>query len=195
MKVLAIQLKRIGDLILTTPALSALAASGARISLLVDSGCASLLPAIDGLDEKLVYHKRSFNRLLWRRLRAETPIATIFKHLQDAPPIDDAPLPEPLKAVLRKALAKNPDERYATAAEMVAALTEARRKSSSLAAPAPATRLRDLLAEAERHAAADRLPEAQALLREAVDVDPHSTVAFRRLFEIATALADREGRS
>src|SRR5687767_3217949 len=88
--------------------------------------------------------------------RAETPIATIFKHLQDAPPIDDAPLPEPLKAVLRKALAKNPDERYATAAEMVSALTEARRQSlaagqpaparRTAAAPAPATRLRDLMA-------------------------------------------------
>ena len=140
--------------------------------------------------------------------RAETPIATIFKHLQDAPPIDDARLPEPLKAVLRKALAKNPDERYASAAEMVTALTEARRQTlagghplpaarrASPAAPAPtaATRLRDLLAEAERHAAADRLAEAQALLREAVDVDPHSTVAFRRLFEVATALAERGGK-
>jgi ADP-heptose:LPS heptosyltransferase len=71
MKVLAIQLKRIGDLILTTPALASLSAGGARISLLVDSGCASLLPAIAGLDEKLVYHKRSFNRQLWRRLRAD----------------------------------------------------------------------------------------------------------------------------
>lgn len=71
MKVLAIQLKRIGDLILTTPALNALAASGARVSLLVDSGCASLLPAIANVDEKLVHRKQSWNRALWRRLRAD----------------------------------------------------------------------------------------------------------------------------
>lgn len=70
MNVLAIQLKRIGDLILTTPALSALEAQGARVSLLVDRGCASLLPAISGLDEKLVHDKRGSNRQLWRRLRA-----------------------------------------------------------------------------------------------------------------------------
>lgn len=71
MKVLAIQLKRIGDLILTTPALAALQAKGARVSLLVDSGCASLLPAIGGLDEKLVHTKRRSNLQLWRRLRAD----------------------------------------------------------------------------------------------------------------------------
>ena len=70
MNVLAIQLKRIGDLILTTPALSALEAAGARVTLLVDQGCASLLPAIGGLDEKLIHHKNGSNKQLWRRLRA-----------------------------------------------------------------------------------------------------------------------------
>jgi ADP-heptose:LPS heptosyltransferase len=71
MKILAIQIKRIGDLILTTPALAALTAKGARVSLLVDSGCASVLPAIDGLDEKLVHKKSGKNKPLWRRLRAD----------------------------------------------------------------------------------------------------------------------------
>ncbi len=71
MKVLAIQLKRIGDLILTTPALAALTVKGIHVSLLVDSGCESLLPAIDGLDEKLVHYKGGGNGPLWRRLRAD----------------------------------------------------------------------------------------------------------------------------
>ena len=70
MKVLALQLKRIGDVILTTPALTALAERGDRVSLIVDSGCRSLLPAISGVDEKLVHKKRSSNLPLWRRLRA-----------------------------------------------------------------------------------------------------------------------------
>ena len=118
--------------------------------------------------------------------RAETPIATIFKHLQDPPPVDDANLPAPLQSVLRKALAKLPSERYATAGELVAALRHAR--SATFSRP---PRLEELLADAEREVASGRLAEAQALLRRAVDVDPHSPVAFRRLFEVATALAER----
>jgi ADP-heptose:LPS heptosyltransferase len=71
MRVLALQLKRIGDVILTTPAIRALTEQGMRVTLLVDSGCASLLPAIAGADEKLIYHKRGGNGQLWRRLRAD----------------------------------------------------------------------------------------------------------------------------
>jgi serine/threonine protein kinase len=129
--------------------------------------------------------------------RAETPIATIFKHLQEAPPIDDAPLPEPLMPVLHKALAKSPADRYETAAEMVRALQDARRRAfpggrTPIAPRTPA--LPELLAEAERLASAGRLAEAQAVLRRAVDVDPHSAVAFRRLFEVAAALAEKSAR-
>ena len=71
MRVLAIQLKRIGDVILTTPAIRALTEQGIRVTLLVDSGCASLLPAIAGADEKLVYQKLAVNGQLWRRLKAD----------------------------------------------------------------------------------------------------------------------------
>jgi serine/threonine protein kinase len=123
--------------------------------------------------------------------RAETPIATIFKHLQDAPPIDQAGLPAPLMPVLHKALAKAPGERYATAAQMVRALQDARGQAFPVGRTPPTreARLRELLAEAETLAAANRLADAQAILRQAVDVDPHSAVAFRRLFEVASALA------
>lgn len=126
--------------------------------------------------------------------RAETPIATIFKHLQEAPPIEDAALPAALKPVLRRALAKSPADRYETAADLVKALEHARSETFP-SAPAktttPPSTLADLLAEAERMVAGGRLAEAQALLRRAVDVDPHSPVAFRRLFEVASALAAR----
>jgi eukaryotic-like serine/threonine-protein kinase len=127
--------------------------------------------------------------------RAETPIATIFKHLQEPPPIDQAALPTSLMPVLHKALAKSPGDRYATASQMVRALQDARAQAFP-AGRTPQTRearLRELLAEAEGLASADRLAEAQAILRQAVDVDPHSTVAFRRLFEVASALAEKGG--
>jgi serine/threonine-protein kinase len=59
----------------------------------------------------------------------DTPIATILMHLNDPPPLDgpqaDA-IPPALKEVLRRALAKSPAERHASAAEMLAALEDAR---------------------------------------------------------------------
>ncbi|HET7292789.1 MAG TPA: protein kinase [Vicinamibacteria bacterium] len=61
--------------------------------------------------------------------RGETPIATIFKHLQQPPPLDGETvrgLPVELLGVLRVALAKTADERYSSAADFARALTEAR---------------------------------------------------------------------
>jgi predicted lipopolysaccharide heptosyltransferase III len=54
--ILLIQLKRIGDLILTTPAIAALHKKfpDARISVIVSAGCAELLPGIPGIDHGLV---------------------------------------------------------------------------------------------------------------------------------------------
>ena len=56
MKILLLQLKRIGDLILTTPALAALRESfpGAQLTLVVSKECADLLPAISNVDRFLV---------------------------------------------------------------------------------------------------------------------------------------------
>lgn len=69
-RILALQLKRIGDLLLTTPALRALktAMPGARLTLVIDSGCRELAPALDVADEVLVFRRGSFNAGLWRRL-------------------------------------------------------------------------------------------------------------------------------
>ena len=65
--------------------------------------------------------------------RAETPLATILKHLQEPPPLDGpagAALPEAVKTILRKALAKHADERYATVQDMGDALRAAQQPAA-----------------------------------------------------------------
>ena len=56
MKILLLQLKRIGDLILTTPAIAALrqAYPDAHITLAVSNECAELLPALSNVDRVLI---------------------------------------------------------------------------------------------------------------------------------------------
>ena len=56
--------------------------------------------------------------------RAETPVATLLQHLQVPPPLEAAP--EALRPVLARALAKDPDRRYADGAEMAEALRAVR---------------------------------------------------------------------
>src|SRR5207244_13128880 len=64
MKVLLIQLRRLGDLILTTPAISALREHfpGAQIALAVSRECEPLFPAIHGL-QKTFLTKRGLRDL------------------------------------------------------------------------------------------------------------------------------------
>jgi ADP-heptose:LPS heptosyltransferase len=66
-KILLVQLKRIGDLILTTPAIRCLreAFPAAELTLIVDASCRSLLPALE-VDTCLVHEKRGGNA--WIRL-------------------------------------------------------------------------------------------------------------------------------
>ena len=56
MKILLLQLKRIGDLILTTPAIAALREhfAEAHVTMVVSSECADLVPAISGVDRILM---------------------------------------------------------------------------------------------------------------------------------------------
>jgi tetratricopeptide (TPR) repeat protein/tRNA A-37 threonylcarbamoyl transferase component Bud32 len=59
---------------------------------------------------------------------AETPIGIVFKHIQDPLPSPRAinpDIPESLEAVIARALAKQPADRYETAADMVLALQTA----------------------------------------------------------------------
>jgi predicted Ser/Thr protein kinase len=60
--------------------------------------------------------------------QGETPLVTLFKHINEAPPLDAAwaPIPPPLVPPLTIALAKDPAGRYETVALFAAALKEAR---------------------------------------------------------------------
>jgi serine/threonine-protein kinase len=55
--------------------------------------------------------------------RGETPIATLFKHIQDPPAIEGQPgIPDRLVPILKRALAKDPKDRYESASAMANAL-------------------------------------------------------------------------
>lgn len=70
MKFLVLQLKRIGDLILTTPALSTLRERypKASITLAVSETCAGLIPAMPFVDETLIYRRCGRNARVWGRM-------------------------------------------------------------------------------------------------------------------------------
>ncbi|MEK7326880.1 MAG: bifunctional serine/threonine-protein kinase/ABC transporter substrate-binding protein, partial [Chloroflexota bacterium] len=71
---------------------------------------------------------------------AETPIAIVFKHIQDPlpPPSTLNPdIPDALERVILKALAKDPNDRFAATGEMVQALQAALPDVTQPAIPAP----------------------------------------------------------
>lgn len=70
MEILAVQLKRIGDLILTTPALTRLRERNpqARITLVIEEGCQTLVPALAMVDHVWVYKRRQGNWKIWSKL-------------------------------------------------------------------------------------------------------------------------------
>jgi serine/threonine-protein kinase len=64
--------------------------------------------------------------------RGDSALATLYKHLHDPPPVDGpagARLPGPLRPVLRKAMAKRPEDRYQSVRELADALRTARAAS------------------------------------------------------------------
>ncbi len=70
MNILLIQLKRIGDLILTTPAIAALREKfpQARLSLVVSPAVEGLLPAISGVDKVFVVRGKPDDAFDWMAL-------------------------------------------------------------------------------------------------------------------------------
>ena len=70
MKILVLQLKRIGDLILTTPSLVALrhAFPDAHLTLCILENCEGLIPAMPYVDETLVFRRRRINAKVFAQL-------------------------------------------------------------------------------------------------------------------------------
>ena len=70
MNILLIQLRRIGDLILTTPAIAALRDKfpEAKISLIVSPAVEGLIPALSGLDKVFVVHGKLHDLPVWAKL-------------------------------------------------------------------------------------------------------------------------------
>jgi serine/threonine protein kinase len=69
---------------------------------------------------------------------AETPVAVVFKHIQDPLPSArklNPNLPEAVEAVILKALAKSPDDRYQTAEDFVRAIQKAIPESDTVDRP------------------------------------------------------------
>ncbi len=67
--------------------------------------------------------------------RAETPIATVFQHVYEPPPLPrtvNEKVPAPVEQVIVKALAKNPDDRYAKVTDMLQALGAAMSESDQM---------------------------------------------------------------
>ncbi|MCC6499122.1 MAG: serine/threonine protein kinase [Anaerolineales bacterium] len=70
---------------------------------------------------------------------ADTPLAVILKHISDPlppPSIVKKDIPQPIERVILKALAKEPDDRYATAAEFLSAWKRALEETET-ARPSP----------------------------------------------------------
>ena len=69
-RILAIQLKRMSELLLTTPSLAALRRHypDAHITLAVDSSSREFLPAFNFVDESFVFSRRAGNRAFWQKL-------------------------------------------------------------------------------------------------------------------------------
>ena len=70
MRILVLQMKRIGDLILTTPAIWALRQNlpKAHITLAVEASSREMLPAINYVDQTLVHERHGKNYDTWRHL-------------------------------------------------------------------------------------------------------------------------------
>jgi len=65
----------------------------------------------------------------------DSSVATIYQHLQTDPPIEDPAVPARLRPILARALAKDPDARFASAREMADALGGVRDGTAPLRTP------------------------------------------------------------
>ncbi len=121
-----------------------------------------------------------------RPFKGEGATDVLFKIVNDDPaPLDPEPLggvSPRLQEVVNRALAKNPDERYPTAAalaEDLAQVLDAHVRTLGIGAPPPATL--EAIASARRLVNEGRVPEGERRLREIATANPWSVDARRAL--------------
>ncbi len=92
---------------------------------------------------------------------AETPLAVVLKHIQEPLPLPRSVqpnLPEEVERVILRAMAKEPDDRFQTAGEMVRALDAAVRAAQATARTEPAIAAEVAAPPVEKAAARTRKP-------------------------------------
>ncbi|MFF5174513.1 serine/threonine-protein kinase [Micromonospora sp. NPDC000089] len=92
----------------------------------------------------------------------ENPLQVAVRHLDDEPPELPAEIPAPVRALVARALAKDPAERFATGAEMAAAARAASAGGPADAAPATMAMVTPPLRGATDPATRDDLPVVAA---------------------------------
>jgi len=119
--------------------------------------------------------------------RGDTPVATLFKHLQDPVPFDTVPeaarIPPAAVPVLRRALAKDRSDRFSTALELAQALRQAR--DHFVAGTGPAV----LAGSAEAPAALPAVPPPPERRRE-TRLDIFVNFILRRVGTLGTVLQE-----
>ncbi len=93
---------------------------------------------------------------------AETPIATALAHLREPVPPLPPEVPADLAAVVRKAMSKEPHDRYADGAAFAAALRDPATAATAIVPPPPDTESTQVLAGGAAGAAAAGLAAAEA---------------------------------
>ncbi len=118
--------------------------------------------------------------------QGETPVAVASKHVRDLPPMPrelNPAIPVPLENIVMKAMAKSPDQRYATAEELGADLLRFSDGRPVNAEPIAAT---GVMAPVGATQAVNQVPGTQAL--PAVDGQPDREASRKRVRRLALLL-------
>jgi putative nucleotidyltransferase with HDIG domain len=128
----------------------------------------------------------------------DNSMAVLYRQVNEAPPLDDAALPPPVVPVLRRALAKDPRERYASVRELAEELRQAQAAYQGSAGPTSVVgavaeddelvALQPLASDAE----AGRLLEAIGRVARALEEERHTGGLLEVIADAARTLLGAE---